>query len=178
MCIKRLMSFFLFSLFFLCTSVIGDDDSGTKQLFFRAKWDGKIILGISQISGLKRVTEVVEHRSAAESNQVRYSPGISRYIPITIQRPRTHDNAFEKWANKVWDFGSSPGNEISLKDYRKDITIELYDNTGMILMAFKVYRCWPSEYVALSDLSMDNDDSAMEMLILHHEGWERDYNIK
>jgi phage tail-like protein len=168
----------MFNVCFLCVSAIGDDVTENGQLFFRAKWDGHTILGISEISGLKRVTEVVEHRSASESNQVRYSPGISRYIPITIKRPRTHDNAFEKWANKVWNFGSSGGNEISLGDYRKDITIELYDGTGMVLMAFKIYRCWPSEYVALSDLALDDDESAMEILILNHEGWERDYDIK
>jgi len=175
--IKRLVCFLLFILCFLCTSALCDDDLEGRKLSFRVKWDGNIILGISDITGLKRMTEVVAHRAAAESNQVRYSPGISRYVPITLKRPRTHDDAFEQWAKKVWNPGSSAGNEISLRDYRKDITIELYDNTGMVLMAFKVYRCWPSEYVALSDLSMDKDESVVEILVLHHEGWERDYDV-
>jgi len=175
--IKRLVCILLINFCFLCTSALCDDDPGDRKLFFRVKWDGQIILGISDITGLKRMTEVVEHRSAAESNQVRCSPGISRYVPITLKRPRTHDDAFEQWAKKVWNLGSSAGNEMSLRDYRKDITIELYDNTGMVLMAFKVYRCWPSEYVALSDLSMGKDESAMEILVLHHEGWERDFDV-
>jgi len=169
---------FLFTLSFVCTSALGDDHTNGEEIHFRAKWDGRVILGISKISGLKRVTKAIEHRSSAQSNQVRYSPGISRYVPIVIERPRTHDNAFEQWANKVWNFGSGPGNEISLKNYRKDIIIEIYDNMGKVLLAFKVYRCWPSEYVTLSDLEAGDKGSAKETLVLHHEGWERDYDVR
>ena len=148
------------------------------QILFRVKWDGRVIPGISHVSGLRRITETVEHRAGQDVSQYRYSPGISMYVPITLKRPRTFDKSFEQWANKVWNLGSGPGTEVSLRDYRKDIVVELCDETGKVLMAFHVYRCWPSEYVGLTDLDEDDDSPAMEILVLRHEGWERDYAIQ
>ncbi|UCF63257.1 MAG: phage tail protein [bacterium] len=148
------------------------------EILFRIKWDGKIIPGISKVSGLKRVTDVIVNRQGGDPNLQRRSPGLTQYEPITIQRPRSSDREFERWANKVWNFGSGLGSEVSLKDFRKDIRIELVTTTGEILLAFQVYRCWPSEYQALSNLDTDSDSLAMETLTLQHEGWERDYTIE
>ena len=33
-----------------------------KNFKFRLKWDGQYVAGVSKVSGLKRTTEVVEHR--------------------------------------------------------------------------------------------------------------------
>ncbi len=145
---------------------------------FFVKWDGKIIPGITQISALQRKTEIIQTRSGGDPSIVRRSPGKSAYKPIVLKRPRSNDKEFERWANKVWNFGSGLGSEVSLKDYRKDIVIELRDDKDKVFMAFKVYRCWPSEYVALSDLDVDDNSAAMEILVLEHEGWERDYEIQ
>jgi len=148
------------------------------EVEFRVKWDGKVIEGITKVSGLKRVTEVIPNRSGGDPNLQRRSPGLTCYEPIIIERPRSSDTEFEKWTNKVWNFGSGLGSEVSLKDFRKDIRIELVTSTGEILLAFQVYRCWPSEYLALSELDKDSDSLAMESLILQHEGWERDYSVR
>jgi len=148
-----------------------------KGFKFRVKWDGKYIEGISRVSGLTRTTEVVEHREGGDPSMVRRSPGQTRYEPITLERGRTHDAAFEQWANKVWNFGAGLGSEVSLKDFRKDILIELYNEAGQLVMAFKVYRCWPSSYTTLSDLEANDTLVAVESMILQHEGWERDYEI-
>lgn len=145
---------------------------------FHVKWDGRIIPGITYVSSLKRKTEVLDHRGGGEPSLMRRSPGISKYEPIVIKRPRSSNKEFEQWANKVWNFGSGLGAEVSLKDYRKDIIVELCDDSGKVLLAFKVYRCWPSEYIALSDLDVDDQSLAMEVLVLEHEGWERDYTIQ
>ncbi len=161
----------------LCAWTVTQSQTKDVNLEFRVKWDGKVIPDISKVSGLRRVTEAIEHRPGGEPNIMRYSPGISKFVPIVLKRPRSFDTSFEQWANKVWNFGSGLGTEVSLRDYRKDIIIELCDDTGKVLMAFKVYRCWISEYIALTDLDVDKDASALEVLVLHHEGWERDYSI-
>ena len=148
-----------------------------KQYKFRVKWDGKYVAGISEVSGLRRRTEVIRHREGADANTIRRSPGLTTYDPIVLKRGRTHDTAFEQWANKVWNFGSGMGAEVSLRDFRKDIIIELYNEAGQLVMAFKVYRCWPSEYVALSSFDANFTSVAMESLTLQHEGWERDYEV-
>lgn len=148
-----------------------------KQYKFRVKWEGRYVAGISKVSSLRRSTEVVTHREGGDPSSVRRSPGQTTYEPIVLVRGRTHDAEFEEWANKVWNFGSGLGSEVSLADFRKDIIIELFNEAGQLVMAFKVYRCWPSEYVALGELNANDTCVAFESLTLQHEGWERDYSV-
>jgi phage tail-like protein len=147
------------------------------QCKFRVKWDGRYIAGISSVSGLVRRTEIVIHREGSDPSIDRRSPGLTNYDPIILKRGRTHDTAFEEWANKVWNFGSGLGSEVSLADFRKDIIIELYNEAGQLVMAWRVYRCWPSKYEAVSSLNADFCTTAMETITLQHEGWERDYEV-
>lgn len=149
-----------------------------KQFKFRVKWDGRYIAGIAKVSGLKRTTEVVTHREGGDPSSVRKSPGQTTYEPMVLERGRTHDPEFEKWANKVWNFGAGAGSEVSLKDFRKNIIIDLFNEAGQKVMSFRVYRCWPSEYVALGELDANDTCVAFESITLQHEGWERDYDVK
>ncbi|MGB5476909.1 MAG: phage tail protein [Thermoanaerobaculia bacterium] len=149
-----------------------------KNLKFRVKWDGRYVAGVSKVSALKRTTEVVEHREGGDPSTVRRSPGQTKYEPITLERGVTHDPEFEQWANKVWNWGSGLGSEVSLADFRKDLIIELYNEAGQLVMAYRVYRCWPSEYQALPDLDAGATAVAIQTLTLQHEGWERDYDVK
>jgi phage tail-like protein len=149
-----------------------------KNFKFRVMWDGRFVAGISRVSGLRRITEVVTMRDGSDPSFERRMPGRTTYEPITLERGRTHDPEFEAWANKVWNFGSGLGSESSLKDFRKDIIIQLLNEAGQLVMAFKVYRCWPSEYVALGDLDANDGNAvAIELLTLQHEGWERDTSV-
>jgi phage tail-like protein len=93
-----------------------------------------------------------------------------------LARGVTHDTEFEKWANKVFALGQSAGQEMSLKDFRKDIVIELLNEAGQLVIAYKVYRCWVSKY-AVSPLSADANTVAIEELTLENEGWERDHDV-
>ena len=101
-----------------------------KNFKFRVKWDGRFVAGVSKVGGLKRTTEVVEHRVGGDPSTVRKSPGQSKFEAITLERGVTHDPEFEAWANKVWSFGAGLGSESSLADFRKDVIIELYNEAG------------------------------------------------
>jgi phage tail-like protein len=147
-----------------------------KNFKFRVKWDARYVAGVSRISGLRRTTEVVEHREGGDPSTSRKSPGRTKYEAITLERGVTHDTEFERWANKVWSLGK-PGQEVSLKDFRKDIVIETYNEAGQLTHAFVVYRCWPSEYQALPDLDANANVVMVEHLVLENEGWERDQAI-
>ena len=103
-----------------------------KNFKFRVKWDGKYVAGVSKVGSLKRSTEVVEHREGGDPSSSRKSPGRTKYEAVTLERGVTHDTEFEKWANKVWNFGSGLGAEVSLKDFRKDIIIEMYNEAGQL----------------------------------------------
>lgn len=148
-----------------------------KQFKFRVKWDGRYVPGVIRVSGLHRTTEVLETRQGGGSSISLRSPSKTTYEPITLERGRTHDTAFEEWANKVLNYGSGMGSEVSLQDFRKDIVIELYNEAGQLAMAFNVYRCWPSRYSALEGLDANSPDVAIESMVLEHEGWERDYAV-
>ncbi len=148
-----------------------------KNFKFRVRWDGKEVAGIHQVSGLTRTTDVIEHREGGEPSTTRKSPGVTRFAPIVLQRGITHDPAFEDWANKVWRLGGAGGSEVSLKDLRKTVSIDLYNEAGQLVKSFRVYRCWPSEYTALPELDANNDTVAIERLVLENEGWERDLEV-
>src|SRR3954468_16755036 len=148
-----------------------------KNFKFRVKWDGRYVAGISKVSALKRTTEVVKHREGGDPSSSRKSPGRTEFEPITLERGVTHDLEFERWANKVWNLGSEMGSEVSLKDFRKDIVIEVYNEAGQLALSYKVYRCWVSEYQVLPDLDANAPAIAIEQIKLENEGWERDYTV-
>ena len=148
-----------------------------KTFKFRLKWDGHYIAGVSKVSGLRRTTEVVAHREGGELSTSHKSPGATRYEPIRIERGVTHDLEFERWANKVWNRQAGGGEEVSLKDFRKDVVLELHNEAGQLVMAYRIYRCWPSEFQALPDLDANTSAVAIQTLVLENEGWERDYDI-
>ncbi len=148
-----------------------------KNFKFRVKWDGRYVAGISKVSALKRTTEVVEHRQGGDPSTSRKSPGRTKYEAITLERGVTHDVEFEQWANKVWNFGSGLGAEVSLKDFRKNILIEVYNEAGQLALAYKVFRCWVSEYQSLPDLDANANAVAIQHIKLENEGIERDYEI-
>lgn len=148
-----------------------------KNLKFRIKWDGRYVAGVSKISALKRTTEVVEHREGSDPSTVRKSPGQTEWEPITLERGVTHDTEFEQWANKVHNFGAGAGAEMSLADFRKDIVIDLFNEAGQLVLSYKVYRCWVSEYQALPELDASANGVAIESITLQNEGWERDYEV-
>ena len=145
-----------------------------KNFKFRIKWDGRYVAGVSKVGSLKRTTEVVKHREGGDPSSSRKSPGKTEYEAITLERGVTHDLEFEKWAMKVWNFGAGLGSEASLKDFRKEITIEVYNEAGQLVIAYNVFRCWVSEFQALPDLDANANAVAIEHIKLENEGWERD----
>jgi phage tail-like protein len=148
-----------------------------KNFKFRVKWDNRYVAGISKVGGLKRTTEVVKHREGGDPSTSRKSPGRTEYEAITLERGVTHDLEFESWARKVWSFGAGLGSEVSLKDFRKSVTIEVYNEAGQLAIAYNVFRCWVSEYQAMPDLDANANAVAIQHIKLENEGFERDEGI-
>ncbi len=148
-----------------------------KNFKFRVKWDTKYVAGVSKMSALKRTTEAVKHREGGDPSSSRKSPGKTEYEAITLERGVTHDVEFEQWANKVWNYGAGLGVEVSLKDFRKDSTIELYNEAGQLAISYLIYRCWVSEFQALPELDANANAVAIQTLKLENEGWVRDIAV-
>jgi phage tail-like protein len=145
-----------------------------KNFKFRLKWDGKYVAGISKVSALKRTTDPIEHREGGDPSTSRKSPGRTKYDAVTLDRGVTHDPEFERWASRVWSLGAGLGAEVSLKDFRKDVILEVYNEAGQLVLAYRIYRCWVSEYQAVPDLDANANAVAIEHIKLENEGWERD----
>jgi phage tail-like protein len=148
-----------------------------KNFKFRLKWDGQYIAGVSKCSMLKRTTEVVKHREGGDPSTTRKSPGRTEYDAITLERGVTHDTAFEYWADKVWSLGAGLGSEVSLKDFRKDMILDIFNEAGQKVISYKIYRCWVSEYQAVPDFDANANAVAIQHIKLECEGWERDLSV-
>ena len=152
-----------------------------KNFKFRVKWDGVYVAGISKVSTLKRTTEVVKHRVVADESSTRKWPGRTEFEAITLERGVTHDVEFERWANKVRDYTTAQGlaadREVSLKNFRKDLIIEEFNEAGQKVLAYQVFRAWVSEYQALPDLDANANAVAIQHIKLENEGWERDLTV-
>jgi phage tail-like protein len=144
---------------------------------FRLKWDGKYVAGLSKVSVLKRTTEVMEYREGGDPSTSHKSPGRNKYEAVTLSRGLTQDMNFHDWAGLVWNFGAALGSEVSLANFRKDIYLELYNEAGQLVIAYKIYKCWVSEYQALPELDAGANAFAIETIKLENEGWERDPGV-
>lgn len=142
---------------------------------FRIKWDGKYVAGVSKVTALKKTTEVVEFRQGGDSSVVHKLPGKTKYEAITIEAGLTHDPTFEEWANLVNNIQGDKA--MSLKDFRKEIEIEVLNEQGNIAMKYNVHRCWVSEYQSLPDLDANANAVALVHVKIENEGWEKDPGV-
>ena len=149
-----------------------------KNFKFRVIWDGRYVAGVSKVSALIRKTEVITHREGGDPSTSRKRPGITEFAPVALERGVTHDIAFEEWANLVWKLGARAGSEVSLRNFRKDIILEMLNEAGQHVLSYKIYRCWVSEFQALPELDANNGVVAIQRIVLQNEGWERDLSVK
>jgi phage tail-like protein len=155
-----------------------------KNFKFRVKWGPSgYVAGVSKVSALKRTTELVEHREGGDASTSHKSPGRTKYEAITMERGVTHDPDFEAWANKVWNYGNAQAaadqrtKEVSLQDFRKNLTIDVFNEAGQKVISYKVYRAWVSEFTAQADLDANANAVLIQSIKIEHEGWERDTSV-
>jgi phage tail-like protein len=142
---------------------------------FKLKWDNQYVAGLSKCGALKKTVDVVDWREAGDPSHGRKLPGMTKYEPITLEAGVTHDTSFEEWANKINNFEGDAA--MSLKNFRKDITIEVTNLQGVTVMAYNVYRCWVSEYQALPELDASGNAVMIQTITLQNEGWQRDASV-
>lgn len=146
-----------------------------KNFKFRIRFtdDPTYVAGVSKVTGLKRTTEVVKHREGNDPSTSRKSPGRTEYEPITLERGVTHDLTFENWANRVWRYSTATGSEMSLRDFRRDLVLDVANEAGVTVLSYQIHRCWVSEYQALPDLDANANAVAIQTIKLENEGWVR-----
>lgn len=142
---------------------------------FQVSWDGKPVAGCNKCSALKKTVEVVDWRVGGDPSHSRKLPGKVSYEAITLEQGLTHDPVFEEWANKVNNFAGDP--KMSLKEFRKDVTITVYNLQFQPVFSYIVYRCWVSEFQALPELDASGNSVGIQTLKLENEGWQRDDSV-
>jgi phage tail-like protein len=146
-----------------------------KNFKFHVFLEGRLVMGVSKVGALKRTTEVVSYRSGGDNSIDFKSPGRTKYDAVTLERGRTHDPEFERWAASVHTFGSDAATD--LRNYKKSLTIEMLNLRNQPAIRYFLYNCWPSSYTAQADLSAGENGVMVESLELQVEGWERDFDL-
>jgi len=133
------------------------------------------VAGVSKVGGLKRSSDPIEYKEGGNAIILK-GLGRTKYDAITLERGVTHDSDFQDWANaaQVLDKGAP---SQSLKNLRKEISIELLNEEGQPVHRYIVHRCWVSEYQALPDLDAGGNAVALEHIKLENEGWEKDLSL-
>jgi phage tail-like protein len=154
-----------------------------KNFKFRVSFGTGYVAGVSKVSALKRTTEMVQHREGGDPSSSHKSPGRTNYDAITMERGVTHDPDFEIWANKVWNFNNAQAapdqrtQEVSLKDFRRNLTIDVFNESGQKVISYHVFRAWVSEFTAQADLDANANAILIQSIKIEHEGWQRDPSV-
>jgi len=140
---------------------------------FQILIDGKPVAGLKKMGALKRKTEAIKWRTAGDPSKERILPGGTSYEPIALEQGLSHDPVFESWANLVNNIEGDAA--MSLKNFRKDIVINVLNLQGQVAISYKVFRAWVSEYQAVPEMDAATMNAVgIQTLTLQHEGWQRD----
>ncbi len=140
---------------------------------FQVLLDSQPVAGLRKMTALKKTTEVATWRTGGDPSHERKLPGGTKYEPITLEQGLTHDPVFEKWANLVNSLDGDSA--MSLKNFRKDIVINVLNLQGTVAISYQVHRAWVSEYQSLPDFDAGTTNTVgIQSIKLEHEGWERD----
>ena len=143
---------------------------------FQVVIDGRVVAGLKKMGALKKKTTPVKWRASNDPSHERVMPGGTSYDPVTLEQGLTHDPVFETWANLVNSIQGDAG--MSLKNYRKDIIINVLNLQGQVAISYKLFRAWVSAYQALPDLDAGTMNTiGIQTITLQHEGWERDTGV-
>jgi phage tail-like protein len=141
---------------------------------FRIQLDGQHVAGVSKVSALTRTNERASYRSGGGQSTPHRMPGQSEYPAVTLERGVKHEAGFAQWVNQTWDDrpGVTGNQGISLMGFRKDLFLEIYNEAGQKVISYKIYRCWPSECDAFTELDAEGSAAAIQMLKFGNEGWD------
>ncbi len=143
---------------------------------FQLACAGEYWAGFSRVSGLVHDPHGIDHHSGPAPVRPHPVPGQSEVAAVTLDRGVTYNETFARWANTVWyharaGAGVTPG--ISPIELRRDLDIELYNETGQRVLRYHLTRCWPSEFEASAELDGTGNAVVIERLVLQCEGWEQ-----
>lgn len=128
----------------------------------------------SNIDGLNVEIEVIEYRTGGEVDTVRKSPGMAKYENLVLKRGKSNSKVWIEWVNQVFNLENGFAQTQSLADFRKDLTIVLYDRPGSdsVKTTWNIKYAWPCK-VSYESLDGEGNDVLYETIELAYEGFTR-----
>jgi len=139
---------------------------------FRIQIDNKYVAGLSKCDIPNKTPEKVVRRGIGNPSAIHKLPGKTKSEAITLATGITHDTSFEDWANLVNNFQGDAA--MSLKNFRKNIIIDVFNEANQKTQSYHVYNCWVSEYQAVPDLDAGVNAVMIQTIKLENEGWDQD----
>jgi phage tail-like protein len=147
-------------------------------------------LGFHDIQMPKRSTNKIMYREGHQPDVSMLSSGLSSFEDITMSRGilakeaigLTGQDDFRAWASRVLPQGvlakadlsqaSSP-TEYGVNEYRAEVTVTMLSREGKPARTWKLYNCFPTNYVPGSDLNASEDgEKSIQTLTLAYENFE------
>ena len=133
------------------------------------------VAGVSKVGGLKRSTQVIEHKDGSNPLTTK-GFGRTSYDPLTLERGLTHDTAFKDWADTAQKLDN--GHPIQdLANLRRDVHLVLLNEQGQPVHRYTIHNAWVAEYQAMPDLDGGGSAVAIEHIKIEHQGWEHDDSL-
>ena len=132
---------------------------------FGLEIDGITIKSITEVSGLKMEMDVIELKQNGPDGkyQIKKLPGRWKSGEVTLTRPLTADQSFEKWS-KDSQFGK-------MGDVRKGGAIIVYDYEGSAIKRYKLTNAWPKS-LEIGTLKAGDTSVLTEKLVVTYERLE------
>ena len=141
------------------------DMDGAVAHSFGLRVDGIMITTITEVSGLKFEQDVIElkQNGADGKYSVKKLPGRWKSGEVTLTRPKTGDNSFEKWIKDA-QLGK-------MGAVRKNGAIELFDYEGQSIKRYNLTNAW-AKSLEISNLKAGDTGVVTEKLVLTYERLE------
>jgi phage tail-like protein len=69
--------------------------------------------------------------------------------------------------------GTRPGTRREDVSPRPDLTLEVHNEVGQLVITYTLFRCWVSQYETVPDLDATANAVAIASIRLENEGWKR-----
>jgi phage tail-like protein len=119
----------------------------------------------AEVGGIGSESEVVESKASKDGKEiVQKTPGRLKWNDVTLNRGITDNLDIWVWRQFVVDG--------DLKAARRNCSILMYDRNGKVVARWDFVMAWPSK-VSFRDVKADNNDFAIEEMVIVHEGMKR-----
>lgn len=133
---------------------------------FYLEIDGITQARFRECAGLTSESQVIEYKEADKNGNViiKKVPGVLKWSDITLKRGITDIMELWDWRKMVEDG--------YVEKARKNGSIVLYNQSNEEIARWNVVDCWPMK-ISGPQLNANNNDIAVEEVVLAHEGLQR-----